>query len=219
MIPILSIVGRSNSGKTTLLEKLIRELTRRGRRVGTIKHHFHGPVEVDVPGKDSWRHKQAGARAVAVSSPETLFAVRDTAGEIPLEVIAHQVLSDVDLILTEGFKSGPMPKIEVSRAAQNAPLLCGTEDQLVAVVSDRDLPLPVPRFGLEEVALLADFIEREFLKDGDPRRVDVLVGGHRIPLDEQTQEILARLIRCLVGDSREPGCGPPIEIRVHERAP
>ena len=85
MVPILSIVGRSNSGKTTLLEKLIRELTQRGCRIGTIKHHFHGPVEVDVPGKDSWRHKRAGARVVALSAPETLFVVRDTAGESGLE--------------------------------------------------------------------------------------------------------------------------------------
>ena len=80
MIPILSVVGRSNSGKTTLLEKLIRELARRGRHVGTIKHHFHGPVTVDVPGKDSWRHREAGARAVALVSPETFFVVRDTPG-------------------------------------------------------------------------------------------------------------------------------------------
>jgi len=158
VIPILSIVGRSNSGKTTLLEKLIRELAARGRRVGTIKHHFHGPVEVDVPGKDSWRHKQAGARVVALSAPRTLFVLCDTPGELPLEVIAHRGLFEVDLILTEGFKSGPMPKIEVNRAAQGLPLLCGPEDQLVAVVSDREIGAPVPRFALDEVGPLVDFI-------------------------------------------------------------
>ena len=139
MIPILSIVGRSNSGKTTLLEKLIRELTRRGRQVGTIKHHFHGPVEVDVPGKDSWRHKHAGARTVALSSPDTLFMIGDVAEEWTLETIAHQALFAVDLILTEGFKSGPMPKVEVNRAAQGMSLLCGSADHLVAVVTDREL--------------------------------------------------------------------------------
>lgn len=219
MTPILSIVGRSNCGKTTLLEKLIRELTQRGWRIGTIKHHFHGPVEVDVPGKDSWRHKRAGARVAALSAPETLFVVRDTAGELPLERIAHQALFEVDLILTEGFKSGPAPKIEVSRAAEDAPLLCGPEDHLVAVVSDRDLALAVPRFGLDAVGPLADFIEREFLKETRPSRVDVLVGGQRIALDEHAQEVLARVVRSLVGDCRDLGSGPPIEIRIHGQVP
>lgn len=219
MVPILSIVGRSNSGKTTLLEKLIRELTRRGRRIGTIKHHFHGPVEVDVPGKDSWRHRQAGARSVALCSPDTLFVVADIAGEWSLEAIAHQALFAVDLILTEGFKSGPMSKIEVNRAAQEMPLLCGPTDHLVAVVTDRDLRLPVPRFGLDEVGPLADFIEREFLKESGPSHVDVLLDGRRIPLDGQAQEILARVVRSLVGDCRDLAAGPPIEVRIRGRLP
>jgi molybdopterin-guanine dinucleotide biosynthesis protein B len=219
VVPILSIVGRSNSGKTTLLEKLIRELTRRGRRIGTIKHHFHGPVEVDVPGKDSWRHKRAGARTVALSSPDALFVLADMAGEWSLEAIAHQALFEVDLILTEGFKCGPMPKIEVNRAAQKTPLLCGPGDHLVAAVTDRDLMLPVPRFGLDEVGPLADFIEREFLKGIGPSRVDVLVDGRRILLDGQAQEILARVVRSLVGDCGDLRGGPPIELRIRGQMP
>lgn len=219
MIPILSIVGRSNSGKTTLLEKLIRELTRRGRQVGTIKHHFHGPVEVDVPGKDSWRHKHAGARTVALSSPDTLFMIGDVAEEWTLETIAHQALFAVDLILTEGFKSGPMPKVEVNRAAQGMSLLCGSADHLVAVVTDRELTLPVPCFGLDAVGPLADFIEREFLKETGPSRVEVLVGGRRIPLDDQTQEILARVVRSLVGDCLDLSGGPPITLRIRGHRP
>lgn len=219
MIPIVSIVGRSNSGKTTLLEKLIRELTRRGRRVGTIKHHFHGPVEVDVPGKDSWRHKRAGARTVALVSPDTLFVLGDLAEEWTLEAIAHLGLFEVDLILTEGFKSGPMPKIEVNQSEQETPLLCGPADQLVAVVTDRDLPLPVPRFSPDAVGPLADFIEREFLKEIGTSTVDVLIGGRRIPLDGQAQEILARVLRSLVGDLRNLCGGPPIELRIRGQAP
>jgi molybdopterin-guanine dinucleotide biosynthesis protein B len=215
VIPIVSIVGRSNSGKTTLLEKLIGELTVRGRRIGTIKHHFHGPVEVDVPGKDSWRHRRAGARVVALASRETLFIVGETPAEWPLQRIAHLALFDVDLILTEGFKSGPMPKIEVNRAAQNLPLLCGPEDHLVAVVSDRDFPVAVPRFGLEEVGALADFIGREFLAGATRSRADVLVDGRWVPLEKEAQEILARVVRSLVGDPRELGNGPAIELRIH----
>ena len=219
MVPIVSIVGRSNSGKTTLLEKLIRELASRGWRIGTIKHHFHGPVQVDVPGKDSWRHKHAGAQVVALSSAETFFVIRDTAGEMPLEAIAHLALFGVDCILTEGFKSGPMPKIEVSRDGPGAPLLCGPADQLAAVVSEWDSGVPVPHFGPQDTSLLADFIERTFLKTSHPSRVDVLLDGRRVSLDGQSQEILARVIRCLVGDSRNPGSGPAIEVRIHEQTP
>jgi hypothetical protein len=87
------------------------------------------------------------------------------------------------------------------------------------VVSDRHRGAAVPRFGPEDVSSLADFIEREFLKTSHLPQVDVLMEGRRVPLDDQTQEILARVIRCLVGDSRDPGSGPPIEIRIHEQTP
>jgi len=212
--PVISVVGRSNAGKTTLLEQLIRELTARGRRIGTVKHHFHGPVEVDVPGKDSWRHRRAGAVAVALASPNTVFVVRDMAETEPLEAIVHRALGGVDLVLTEGFKSGPMPKIEVNRAAQEVPLLCGPDDHLVAVVTDRPLEAPVPRFGLNDVAALADFIEREFLQGSTASRVEVLVGSRRLALDPEVQEILARVVRSLVGDPTNLRGGSLIEIRI-----
>ena len=213
MIPILSVVGRSNSGKTTLLEKLIRELVARGRQVGTIKHHYHGPVTVDVPGKDSWRHRQAGARAVALTSPEMFFAVRDAPGGLSLETIVHRALGGMDLVLTEGFKTGPMPKIEVNRQAQGLPLLCGPEDRLVAVVADWGTGIPVPHFDLEAVGLLADFIEREWLTGKGRPGVDLLVGGRRVALDAQAEAVLARVVRSLVGDCRDLSGGP----RAHDR--
>ena len=219
MIPILSIVGRSNSGKTTLLEKLIRELVGRGRRVGTIKHHFHGPVTVDVPGKDSWRHRQAGARAAALSSPDTLFVVRDVTEEVSPEVLVHRAFHDLDLVLTEGFKTGPLPKIEVNRQAQEAPLLCGPDDCLVAVVADWATGAPVPHFALDAVAPLADFIEREILTGEAVQGVDLLVGGRRVALDAQAAVVLARVVRSLVGDCRDLAGGPPIELRIPGRVP
>src|SRR5512135_182760 len=107
-MPLLTVVGRSKSGKTTLLEKLIRELAGRGRRVGTIKHHYHGPVTVDVPGKDSWRHRQAGAHAVALVSPDTVFVVCDAPPALSLETLTHLAFCGADLVLTEGCKAGPM---------------------------------------------------------------------------------------------------------------
>jgi len=89
----------------------------------------------------------------------------------------------------------------------------------VAVVSDRDHPVPVPRFGLEDVGPLADFIEREFLAGAIQSRVDVLVDGRRVLLEQETQEILARVMRSLVGDPRELSSGPPIELRIHGSPP
>ena len=219
MIPILSVVGRSKSGKTTLLEKLIRELAARGRRVGTIKHHYHGPVTVDVPGKDSWRHRQAGACAVALLSLDTVFVVRDTPGAVSLETLTHLGLCGVDLVLTEGFKSGPMPKIEVNRRAQQAPLLCGPADHLAAVVSDWDTGASVPHFGLEDVAPLADFIEQGYLETTARPGMEILVGGRRHTLDPQAEAIFVRVVRSLLGDCRDLSAGPPIELRIPGQMP
>jgi len=219
VIPILSVVGRSKSGKTTLLEKLIRELAARGRRVGTIKHHYHGPVTVDVPGKDSWRHRQAGARAVALVSPDTVFVVRDSAEGMSLEALTHLGLCGVDLVLTEGFKSGPMPKIEVNRRAQQAPLLCGPADRLVAVVSDWDTGAPVRHFGLEDIAPLADFIEQGYLQKSGRPGLEILVAGRRHTLDPQVEAVFVRVVRSLLGDCRDLSTGPPIELRIPGQMP
>jgi molybdopterin-guanine dinucleotide biosynthesis adapter protein len=218
VIPILSVVGRSNSGKTTLLEKLIRELARRGRRVGTIKHHFHGPVTVDVPGKDSWRHREAGARAVALVSSETFFVVRDTPRGLSPEAIAHLALFGMDLVLTEGFKSGALPKIEVNRQAQQSPLLCGPADRLVAVVADWDTGAPVRHFGLDGIAPLADFIEREYLEPGAGPAPELLVDGRRVALTAEAAQGLARAVHDLVGDSQDVPDGPTIELRIPGRS-
>jgi molybdopterin-guanine dinucleotide biosynthesis protein B len=156
---ILSIVGKSGSGKTTLIEKLVPELKRRGMRIGTIKHSAH-KIEMDKPGKDSWRHKQAGADTVMVVAPQTIAMVKSmpSANLDGLE----KYFDDVDLVLTEGFKSGPMPKIEVFRQAAHAEPLCRGDYQLIAFVTDTATDLGVPAFGLNDVAQLADLIEERF---------------------------------------------------------
>lgn len=219
MIPILSVVGRSNSGKTTLLEKLIREFTARGRRVGTIKHHYHGPVTVDVPGKDSWRHREAGACAAALLSPETVFLVRDSADGLSLETLTHRGLWGVDLVLTEGFKAGAMPKIEVNRRSQHAPLLCAPGDDLVAVVSDWATGAAVPHFGLEDTAPLADFIEQQYPPEVGRPGVEILVGGRRVALDAQAQAALVRAVRGALAPAHDPSGGLPVELRIPGQVP
>jgi molybdopterin-guanine dinucleotide biosynthesis protein MobB len=163
MIPILSIVGKSDSGKTTLLEKVVRELTSRGFRIGTIKHDAHS-FEIDHEGKDSWRHKQSGAVVTVISSPEKLALVADTDRDHTLAEIRERFIRDVDLIVSEGYKREVHPKIEVFRSELHRELLCTTDENLVAIAGDPpDPPEQVPVFDLDEPGPLCDFIERRFL--------------------------------------------------------
>ena len=101
-IPILSIIGKSGCGKTTLLEKLIAELKRRGYRVATIKHHSHPGFEIDQPGKDTWRHAQAGSDHVIIAAPDKIASIRRLSRPLTLDEIAAEI-REVDIILTEGF--------------------------------------------------------------------------------------------------------------------
>jgi molybdopterin-guanine dinucleotide biosynthesis protein B len=160
VIPIISVVGKSGVGKTTFLEKLIAELKRRGRRVATVKHDVHG-FEIDRPGKDSWRLAQAGSDSVVIASPQRLALIKRLDREMPLGEIAA-LLPDVDIILTEGYKRGDAPKIEVSRRGRGGELLCAP-DELVAIVSDQPFDLDVPQFGLDDAAGIVDLLEERFL--------------------------------------------------------
>ncbi|TDA70403.1 MAG: molybdopterin-guanine dinucleotide biosynthesis protein B [Clostridia bacterium] len=156
MPPVISVVGCSDAGKTTLLEKLIPELRRRGLKVAVIKHDVHG-FDLDVPGKDTWRLGRAGADVVAISSPDKVAIIERVEVELSLDTLAER-LAGVDLILTEGYKRGNKPKIEVHRAELGRELLCGPEDNLLAVASDEPVETGVPVFDLNNVADLAAFI-------------------------------------------------------------
>jgi molybdopterin-guanine dinucleotide biosynthesis adapter protein len=161
MIPVVSVVGKSDSGKTTLLEKLIPELKRRGYLVATVKHDAHS-FDIDQPGKDTWRHRQAGADLVVISSKAKMAMIRTVPEELTLPEIAAMI-TDVDIILTEGFKRGPAPKIEVSRREKSTELLCSA-DELVAIATDQHFDIAVPQFGLDDAAGLVDVLEARFLK-------------------------------------------------------
>lgn len=158
--PIISVVGKSNTGKTTLLIKLLRELKMRGYRVATIKHNAHG-FDIDYPGKDTWRHYDAGADVVVISSPVKMAIIEKVNGEIPLDAIAGRI-QDVDLIITEGYKRGDKPKIEVHRAAVPGKLLSRPEE-LLAVATDEPLDTEAPCYDLDDAAGLVDLIEAKIL--------------------------------------------------------
>jgi len=160
MSKMICIVGRSQSGKTTLIEKLIPELKARGYRIGTIKHSHH-VFDFDKSGKDSWRHKDAGAETVVIASPGKIAMVKNDHHENLAGL--HRFFDDLDLVITEGYKNESRPKIEVVRAARNPEPLLASDPNLVAVVTDAPLDLAVPVFGLEDITALADFIEETVL--------------------------------------------------------
>jgi molybdopterin-guanine dinucleotide biosynthesis adapter protein len=163
MIPMISVVGKSDSGKTTLLEKLIRELTLRGYRIGSIKHDAHS-FEIDREGKDSWRHKQAGAVLTLISSPSKIAMIVDSDHDHTLDELRENFISNVDLILTEGYKREHLPKIEVFRSSLRREMLCTGDDNLIAIAGDpKEVPNGIPVFDLDDPRPLATFIEQKFL--------------------------------------------------------
>lgn len=163
--PIVSIVSKKRSGKTTLLEKLIPELRNRGYRVGTVKHDTHG-FNIDHEGKDTYRHKASGAEAVLISSPWKLSLIKDSKQDLALSDLVARYMSDLDIVLTEGYKRANMPQVEVYRStAHGTPLHTkGESGNLMAVMSDVPIDLGVPNLDINDVRALADLIENRFLK-------------------------------------------------------
>lgn len=160
MFPVVSIVGNSGVGKTTFLEKLIQELKGRGYRVAAIKHDAHN-FQMDHPGKDTWRLSQAGSDIVLISAPHKLAMLESVDKERRLGDLAAMVADRVDMVLAEGYRGANAPKIEVSRREKGSELVSPREE-LLAIVSDQAFDLPVPRFGLNEAAGVADLLETTF---------------------------------------------------------
>ncbi|HHV64084.1 MAG TPA: molybdopterin-guanine dinucleotide biosynthesis protein B [Peptococcaceae bacterium] len=162
-IPLVCIVAaRSGTGKTTFMEKLIAELVGRGYRVGAIKSDSHG-FEIDVPGKDSWRFAQAGARATAIIGPDRFALIQKTQEKKDLDEVAA-LIQDVDLILVEGYKAAEKPRIEVIRKEMGTELVSPLE-YLIGVVTDlKEISVPVPVFALDDYAGIADLLIGKYLR-------------------------------------------------------
>lgn len=158
---VLGLAGWSGSGKTTLLVALIPELRRRGLTVSTVKHAHHA-FDVDKPGKDSWRHREAGAQEVLISSANRWALMRELRGapEPSLDELLSR-LSPVDLVLVEGFKAERRDKLEVWRASLGKPLLAASDPHVLAVASDGPVPAsPAPVLDLNAPATIAEFLIR-----------------------------------------------------------
>jgi molybdopterin-guanine dinucleotide biosynthesis adapter protein len=161
---VIGLAGWSGSGKTTLVTKVIPVLVERGLRVATVKHAHHD-FDTDQPGKDSWLHRRAGASEVAIVS-DRRWAIVHELGKEPepelMEVLAK--LSPVDLVIVEGFKRHPHPKLEVYRAAVGKPLLHPDDDCIVAIATDAALPqAQVPVVMLDNIETIANVLQAEAL--------------------------------------------------------
>lgn len=158
---LYGITGWKNTGKTTLTERLVAEMAGRGLRIATVKHAHHA-AEIDHPGRDSYRHRQAGAGQVILASPVRWALMTELGGapEPPLEaLLAH--LAPCDLVLVEGYKTAPHPKIEAHRAAAGRALLAPGNPTIRAIASDTLLETDLPRFDLDDIPAIADFILAE----------------------------------------------------------
>lgn len=165
--PVISIVAKSGTGKTTLLEKLIAEMKQRGYKVGAVKHDAHS-FSIDHEGKDSWRLTQAGADTMLITSPGKVAMVRQNPHdeEPALTATIERYCADLDIVLTEGFKRSSMPKIEVHRSERSERLLCRDEEHdpnLIAVASDVDLELDVPVYNINDAVGICNLIVERFL--------------------------------------------------------
>lgn len=157
MPPVVALVGRPNHGKTTLLEELIPELKQRGCRVGTIKHHVH-EFEMDKPGKDTWRHKKAGAEIVALASPTGLGIIRDVDEDPDVAELVDRYFNEVDLVIAEGYKRTNLAKIEVYRRETGDPPLENRDASWIALITDSPAADDLPCFALDDIPAVADFL-------------------------------------------------------------
>jgi len=211
MIPIVSIIGKSNSGKTTLIEKIIPELTRRGYRVATIKHDVHG-FDIDEEGKDSWRHRKAGADAVILSSPKQIALVRTVDRDLTIAELRDRFIDDVDIIITEGFKKDIQPKIEVFRKEMHRELLTSKDDDVVAVVSNQPFDMAVPCLDLDDVNGVVDVIEKNFLHHKNENDMTLMVDGKPIPLTPFIKTLIMQTVRAMVSTLK--GCQDPKSVKI-----
>jgi molybdopterin-guanine dinucleotide biosynthesis protein B len=211
MIPVVAIVGHSKSGKTTLIEGLIAELRRRGRRAAAVKH-AHQDFDLDHPGTDSRRYADAGCESIAVVGPRRSAQIRRHGPGYPFSAILTEAGRGADVVLVEGLSGGPYPKIEVYRAALGRGLRCDPGD-LLAVVSDDPAPEGCRRFAAQDVGGVADFLEAH-AESGPAGRTTLQVNGDEVPLGAFTQTIVANTILGLISSLKGVGAIETVSVSI-----
>lgn len=214
MPPIISFVGTGKTGKTTFLEKLIPELTRRGYRVATIKHTVHA-TSFDQPEKDTARHIRAGSLATAIASPVEFVMIVPDGGKMTVDEMVRHIGDDYDIILGEGFKHEKMPKIEVHRR-EKGEALAGTLEGVVAVITDEPLAVSVKQFGLEDVKDVADFLEEKYIQP-HRQKATLFVNNEQVPLGVFPEKMVINLVQAIADSLKIKGTSEIKSINISVR--
>jgi molybdopterin-guanine dinucleotide biosynthesis protein B len=191
---IIPVVGAKNSGKTTFLETLIPALKKKGLKVAVIKHDVHG-FEMDHEGKDTYRLKAAGADAVCISSPQKIALIKDVSEEKALDVLARDFFDDFNVVLTEGYKKFPLPKIEVFRSKASSKPLC-LPGELILLATDKPVEdFNAKQFSLEEVEKIANYLEKNVIEKPKAKiKARLVVNGQKVPMKSFIQELMAKTL-------------------------
>jgi molybdopterin-guanine dinucleotide biosynthesis protein B len=200
MIPVVLIVGEKASGKTSLMEKLIAELSRRGFRVGAFKHSSHH-LDFDREDKDTGRFARAGAHAVAASEASMVAFYRTTEELWDPERLRDRFFEDVDIMLGEGFRHAPLPKIAMLGKGEDVSNI--EKHGLLAVVADAPIKSELPRFSMHEISALADVLEKQILLKKEKREVTLYVNGRKITIKPFIKDFFLNTISAMVASLRD----------------
>ena len=202
MVPVISVVGQSGSGKTTFLEALVRELSRRKYRIGTLKHTSHS-FDMDSEGKDSYRLKQSGSIIGGVFTDDSIGMVRDFKEKQDLDRIIADVFNDMDLVLIEGYKLGKYPKIVILKE-KDLEHETGeyNRDEIIAVVGEAEPDTGFNYYGKYEVKKIAELLELEFIKPYRLQEIDLYINSKPVVLNDFVQKIVKNIINAIIDSLR-----------------
>ncbi|UCC60655.1 MAG: molybdopterin-guanine dinucleotide biosynthesis protein B [Dehalococcoidia bacterium] len=215
MVPIIGVVGKSGVGKTYVMGKLVAELKSRGYRVATIKHSAHD-VNLDLEGKDSWHHAQAGSDAVVISSPHRFAIIRTMDHDSSLAELSRFIGPDFDIVLAEGFKQNKVPKIEVHRKEMGSDLV-SEQEELLAIVTDEMLEMDIPQYSTEDSRSLVDLIEGEYCTKEEKAAVSLYVNGEPVPLNDFVRNLISNVLIGLVASLKRIPQATGIDISVRKK--
>ena len=209
MPPVVCVVGHSNSGKTTVVEGVLRELTSRGYRIASVKHARE--IDIDRPGTDSWRHLKAGSQVIVLATNERIVLMKDAVTPPTVDDLVRLVGEDYDLVLVEGFKSESAPKIEVQRSA-TGPLLTGLKN-LIAVISDDEIVSTVDRFPYSDVTGLANLLENSFIRP-NAEHFSLYADGKPVRLTTFPKEFVDNLLEAIASSFGGAEKAKSLELRL-----
>ena len=213
MFNIVAIVGLKKAGKTTLISKIVNQLSSWNYRIGVLKHDIHG-FQMDYPNTDTYIIRNSGAVEVAISNQDMFAYIRKNEKELDIDEIAMEYFKDIDLLILEGYKTSSYPKIEV---VKDEPIL-SEKDNVIAYVSDKKINTSLPVFHKEEIERISLFLKERFLeKSKEEREVELYVNNKKIPIKSFVSKTLINTIKGLISSLKY--CEEPknILIRIKER--